>query len=524
MRIEGLENASENAQGKAFFRWLRLFSRMATGGMIQAYEGPYHQERYVTDAHKNLFVYGWGYCDTSSRIADSAWSEYKQDRTAAERVCVQHENGGYHTMYRLRLDGKWGAFDPRYGYYLVEGDAPGARVLDWDGVGEDENIRKNKTYKHRSAPFFEFFGREWDRAFLIEPDYKKSETAWRDSGAKIETVFGDSHYELGTKFHDMSFRLPQGMTIERFRDGSARKFYVPEHPKAQREEPFLPAGRFYRVTETMLDGNWPKYDPNYKIAKPYLSRVPSSEGYNEQVRGGKTIGQAWGRLTYAPDPPKAEFLSALTADSDLVHAATAPYLRPRDAQSGGAATFDFYSPYILVDGVLNGELMGSADDVKIEFRSLHSKISFASEGDRWSAWQDIHLGPGAFEAVLHREQAAKGKPSLHGVYRFQVRVTVKKNPSAGIATGLKSLRFTSHFENGIMSIPRIFEGKNRIRFKVADAANVQAPIRVTYRYQTASGEKSHEKILRPADFSRDEAVYELDAPGLIRCNSLAIAY
>ena len=143
-----------------------------------------------------------------------------------------------------------------------------------------------------------------------------------------------------------------------------------------REEPFLPAGRFYRVTETMLDGNWPKYDPNYKIAKPYLSRVPSSEGYNEQVRGGKTIGQAWGRLTYAPDPPKAEFLSALTADSDLVHAATAPYLRPRDAQSGGSATFDFYSPYILVDGVLQGELMGSADDVKIEFRSLHSKISF----------------------------------------------------------------------------------------------------------------------------------------------------
>lgn len=43
MRIEGLENASENAQGKAFFRWLRLFSRMATGGMIQAYEGPYRQ-------------------------------------------------------------------------------------------------------------------------------------------------------------------------------------------------------------------------------------------------------------------------------------------------------------------------------------------------------------------------------------------------------------------------------------------------------------------------------------------------
>jgi hypothetical protein len=34
MRLEGLESASEMAQGKAFFHWLRLFNRMPTGGMI----------------------------------------------------------------------------------------------------------------------------------------------------------------------------------------------------------------------------------------------------------------------------------------------------------------------------------------------------------------------------------------------------------------------------------------------------------------------------------------------------------
>ncbi|MBX5497214.1 MAG: hypothetical protein IRZ15_17900, partial [Bryobacteraceae bacterium] len=63
MRIEGLENATETAKGKAFFEWLRLYCRMAVGGMIQAYEGEYGREQYVLDAHKNLFVYGWGYCD-----------------------------------------------------------------------------------------------------------------------------------------------------------------------------------------------------------------------------------------------------------------------------------------------------------------------------------------------------------------------------------------------------------------------------------------------------------------------------
>ncbi len=53
----------------------------------------------------------------------------------------------------------------------------------------------------------------------------------------------------------MSFRLPRGTTIERFWDNSAREFYVPAAKVAQREWPFLPSGRFYRVTEASLNGN-----------------------------------------------------------------------------------------------------------------------------------------------------------------------------------------------------------------------------------------------------------------------------
>ena len=352
MRIEGLEDASETAQAKAFFRWLRLFNRMATGGMIQAYEGPYGKEQSVLDAHKSLFVYGWGFCDTTSRVAEAAWRLYTGDPGSAKRVITQHDDGGYHTMYRLRLDGNWGAFDGRYGYYLIDRDAPDARVLDWGEIGKDSNISANKSYRNRSQPFFEFFGSEWERAFKINECFYESEQAWVDAGQPVECVFSDPKYGEGTRFHDMAFRLPKGTTIERFWDNSARKFYVPAGEHALKEEAFLPAGRVYRVSETSLDGNWPKHDPNFKKAEPYLTRTPLDEGYNSQVKGERTIGQAWGRLTYAPNLGDAETLAALTAESNLEHASSAPFLRARPGTGSGQSVFDFYSPYILVDGTV----------------------------------------------------------------------------------------------------------------------------------------------------------------------------
>jgi hypothetical protein len=480
MRLEGVANASQTAQGKAFFRWLRLFNRMATGGMIQAYEGEHGQERYVTDAHKNLFVYGWGYCDTTSRIAEAAWVEYRHDRETAERVCVMHDNGGYHTMYRLLLDGRYAAFDPRYGYYLVAGDSPDARVLDWDEVGVDDNIRRNKTFTHRSAPFFEFFGQEWERAFLIQPAYHRTEQEWVKAGKPVEVVFGNRQYRMGTPFHDMNFHLPPGSAVERFWDNSARKFYAPAGKHTHREEAFLPSGRFYRVTEAMLDGNWPKYDPNYEKAKPYLERVPLDEGYNEQVRGGRTIGQAWGRFTH--EPPAGEL-------------------------SPAERVFDYYVPYVLVDG----RLTGAAETV--EFRTLRAKATRRDEPDAWSAWDTVHQGPGKFSVELGRPRFDGRRVSIHGVYRFQVRVR-----------GANAYRLETWFENNIMSLPRIFAGKNRVRFQVQDASQLRGPVEVIYRYRTAEGTQEHRRRIDPKEFRYNSAFYEIDAPGLVRCDSVAVRY
>jgi hypothetical protein len=462
MRLEGLEHATETAQAKAFFHWLRLFSRMATGGMIQAWEGDDGREKYVTDAHKNLFVYGWGYCDTTSRIAEAAWTEFKHDPQAAERVVLQHDDGGYHTLYRLRLDGHYGAFDPRYGYYLVEHDSPDARILDWSEI--HYNILKNKTYSNRSAPFFEYFHQEWQRAQLIQPAYYATEEAWIAAGSPKETVFGNRQYQPGTHFHDMNFQLFPGMTIERHWDNSARKFYVPSGPQTQKEEAFLPSGRFYRVTETMLDGNWPKYDPNYQKLKPYLVTVPRNEGYNHDVSGGRTIGQAWGKITYHPN-----------------------------ARAAAGGVIDIYSPFILVDGSLQTQ-------ARLEIRTLRAKVASEAEPDDWSAWAPVRAG------------ALK---ELKGVYHFQLR---------GPAASLGALKLEAHFETGIMSIPQIFAGRNTIRFKVHDAVAIQRPVNVTYRYQTASGERVSTRALASTDFLNNVATYEIDASGLLHCNSLTISY
>jgi len=516
LRIDGVANASETAQGKSFFTWLRLFCRMAEGGMIQAFEGRAGQERFVLDAHKNLFVYGWGYCDTCSRIADAAWSEYKKDPTAAERVIVQHKEGGYHTMYRLRMDGGHGAFDPRYGYYLIDRDAPDARILDWNEVGDDAAIHRNKQYRHRSRPFFEIGRNEWGRALEVEPGYFKNQSAWEKAGAPKEHVFGDSQYQMGTRFHDMSFRLPRGTTITRYWNNEARKFYRPTSERARKELPFLPSGRFYRVSETSHDANWPNTDPNYQRAKPYLEKVPAGEGYPAELAGSRTIGQAWGEMEYAPSLADSSLEDVLLPGATLVRAGQAPYLRPASGSKGGVAVLDFYSPYVLVDGDLEASLVGREGDTTLEIRTLNAKAKSQADPDEWSAWQVLPQQGG-------RVQTALGEAGIHGVYRFQVRLTVKQDRQGRVA-GLSAFRLKLGFENAIMALPQLFAGRNEMRLELQDSAKLRAPVTVSYRYRNDTGMETRERQILPAQFQSNVAFFSIDAPGLTRCESVTIRY
>ncbi len=522
MRIGEVEKANDTAQAKVFYVWNRLFCKMAVGGMIQAHEGVYNEERSVLDPNKNLFVYGWGFCDTCSRAAEAAWNAYKGDPRAATRVITQHDDGGYHTMYRLRLDGTYGAFDPRYGYYLIAEDSPTARILDWPEVGVDENFLRNKTYKNRSAPFFEIGRIEWERALLLQPAYFESEEAWRAAGAPKESVFGNPKEPFGAVYHDMQFRLPRGTTITRYWDNSARKFYHPAGARANRELPFLRDGRFYRVTDKSHDGNWPKYDPNYERARPYLVTVPKGEGYDAELEGGKSIGQAWGRIEYQPSLAGGDLMEVILPGATLSPAKTAPFLRPGNPAEGGSAVLDFYSPYVLVDGVLDAAFAGPPESGTVEIRTLLAKI-MPTEKDRWSEWQALPVTGGRIKAELGRPRFNGKDVSIHGVYRFQIRLNVKGGAARSVA-GLSAFKLRLDFENGIMSIPPLFAGKNDLRFELADAGSLRGPVTVTYRYDSATGEKTQTQRLLPSDFQNNAASYEVTANGLTRCRSVSIQY
>jgi hypothetical protein len=191
----------------------------------------------------------------------------------------------------------------------------------------------------------------------------------------------------------------------------------------------------------------------------------------------------------------------------------------------------------LVDGTLRGELAGNA---AVEIRAMRAKASNLTEPDVWSPWQTLSRGPGRFEVALGRERFNGRDVSLHGVYRFQIRVRVvsgstasgSRAASARIAlgnndaapAGLSALQLVAYFENGIMSIPQVFAGRNTVHFKLNDASKLQGPIAVTYGYQTEQGSREHRQVLQASDFRDNEAAYSLDAPGLIRCNSLEVAY
>jgi len=330
MRIENLEKATETAQGKAFFEWLRLFSRMAAGGMIQAYEGEYGSERYVLDATSSCSS-TVGLLRHDSRIAEAAWKEYKRDPRAAERVVTQHEEAAttrctasawMASMARSipATAITWSSETLLTRAFSTGGNSPATTISNATaaiaiGAGPSSNRRRRMGTSQPAAPGF-----------------FATEKSWRAAGAPREWVFGNSHYQWGrasttwtSPFGAEPSSNASGIT-RRGSSTSPRRSYAPRVP-VSRVRPV------YRVTETSHGGNWPKHDPNHSRAEPYLVTVPRGEGYPEELAGGRTIGQAWGRIRYAPGLANGEVLDAIEGTSTLVHSQTPPYLRPCHAGS-----------------------------------------------------------------------------------------------------------------------------------------------------------------------------------------------
>lgn len=525
-RIEELNNASETRRAIALFNWVRLFNQVCMGGPSQMVEGLPGEEAYVQDPHKGLFVYGWGYCDTHSRVMEALWQEYKGDSTACYRVCCKNEKGGYHTMYRLRADGSYQAYDARFAFYLLEKDSPDARVLDWHEVGVDSNVTMNERFTNRQPVFWENPTAHREYIIKIEPTYWELESEWSAAGKPAYQMFANPKHKFGTRYHDMNWRLARGMKIERYWNNSARQFYRPIWHMNRKSRPrFLPSGRFHSFHESRLDSIYKRLDPNWNYTRPYHMTIPAGEGYPKGAVGDRALPQAWGKVTYAAPLDGDGWADLLASNANLVHERTAPRLRPADKDLPAEAVFDFYCPYILTEGTFTGSLAaGKGDKVALELRTLAPKADNLNQPDRWSEWTELASGPGTFEKTLGFEQYEQKQNTVHGKYRFQLRLSAF-SPEAPSRVGLNELSFTCFFENGIMAIPRLAAGENTITFEVADQSSLAGSVTVTYGWETADGtEKTHSTILRPEQFAGNQASYTLDTPGLVRCRSLAIEY
>jgi hypothetical protein len=528
LRLDGVENASETRQGISVYTWLRLFNRVSVGGMQHYWEGPPGDEKYGLDAHKHLFVYGWGYCDTHCRIFESLWHEWTGDSTSAYRVCYKlgGRKNAFHTVYRVRLDGNYGAFDPRFGIYLLDHDSPDGRVLDWPEVGDDANILRNERYVNRCQPFFEYPVTERPYTMALEKTYFDSEKQWEAAGGKDNQPYTSLRHEMGDVLHDMGWKLPRGMKIERFWNNRGRKFYNALKTLNRPLDKVHSSGRFFRVTDKMFDSNYEKNDPNYVRMEAYLETVPRDEGYPKEMVGGRTIGQAWGILEYTAPLGGSGYSDAVSSNTGMLHCQSVPYLRPVSRRSPTEVVFDFYCPFVLIDGVFRGELCAPhpQDRVSVEFRALYPKPNNRDDAEEWTDWIEIAKGAGSFEKTLGRDEYKPECPAtVHGKYRFQIRVRAyaAENPAS---VGLSDMSLKCHFENGIMSIPRLARGTNEITFKVADQAALNSPVKVTYRYNTSDGEKTHCQTLEQTDFINNQATYLIEAKDLLRSNSLMIEY
>ena len=165
----------------------------------------------------------------------------------------------------------------------------------------------------------------------------------------------------------------------------------------------------------------------------------------------------------------------------------------------------------------------TGEDVKLELRTLADKVASEGQPDVWSVWQTLPSRPGT-AIELGRSRYNGTDVSIHGSYHFQLRISVPPNARRSAPAGLKTLSLETYFENGIMSIPQIFAGSNGIQFRLKNASALRGPVKVTYTYETNDGRRSHSIALSPSDFHDNVARYVLEAPGLIRCKSLAVSY
>jgi len=192
--------------------------------------------------------------------------------------------------------------------------------------------------------------------------------------------------------------------------------------------------------------------------------VPRDEGYpNESRAAAPSPGVA---CCTTREAAKCESLDALAAGATLVHSSPRPTCVPPDRLKE--------APRSTTSTALRARRRHAGSGAC----GLRRAIEMRAWSESGTRKRSRRLGRMANAGAGRAPQAGTGRPRFNGKEQHPWRLPVQLRvasiaPGTRRARGLSALKLDLYFENGIMSIPRIFAGRNTLRFQLRDAARLR---------------------------------------------------
>ncbi len=354
----------------------------------------------IMDAVKSLNVYGHAICGSI------AWPVNLLHNAAGLKGRISGIEG--HNVPEVFYDGKWHFTDIDQMGFIRRKDGT---IPSIDDVKADKSLLFEKN-DNTPDIFFKYDGAAGEYESL------RSGVLSATYGRKVSA-------------HSMNLTLREGESLTRF---------------FQRQ--WAPRYRYYSAP-------WP--------GSAYMKRLSKNKGQGPQrgetfylFKEGPAARFGNWEMIYAPPLAKPSCLDGAFALANVVHSATPPFLRPK--QAGAAEViYNFYSPYGCA-GAPNvfTNAADDADGAIVEGEFVNGKGAVAYSLDLGKSWKEVHQGGGAFKLDL--------TPQLEAHYGWLLKLSFE-----GEGSGLKSFKSYIAGQLSPASLPFV-DGQTKMTFARANTA------------------------------------------------------
>ncbi|HOX06627.1 MAG TPA: hypothetical protein PK280_09510 [Planctomycetota bacterium] len=453
-RIEKARTPEEKAV--ALYRWTLVC--MGRNGPAPR-EGERGREGYLMDTLKYLAVYGGHYCDGLSRVMINAWQAAGCGRGRKVVICRLG-----HTVAELRwrdADGRtrWHVFDPQHGWYVHSRD--GGHIASVAEIDAEPELLLSPA----DPP------RPWFYAKSRHDRYLSRENSTRDP------AFGRSP----TPRHRMNIDLRRGERWTR-RWAPGTQYW----PYAMGAEPLAIS---HVWVEKDLRGGGIADNFLGEHVGPYLFPTPRKTWLlhpDERTRRCRMPGTV--ELRYRVPLAAGGFREgAESAEGVLSEARTSregASVHPARRQELAQLVYAVRTPYVITDAWIEATVRTGRDRLDM--------VGFYVSTDAGSSWEQVwgnHFAQeGRLSARPRRVRADFGAEAYHadrfsavGRYEYLVRVDLLSRGEPG-SVGLDELTIATDCQCGMLSLPALQPGRNRVRVSAGKPPAGGARLKLDYQW------------------------------------------